>query len=112
MEWLIKQINIFLYNNLKAVCFRQHQTNGLAIERNRTHLSSIWGGKGRDGFLLTCALSAQEGQWGHLSWSWGVNSEETNHHLSGPIDFHMKSKYIYSVCAASQPRLPVRRPRS
>lgn len=64
-----------------------------------------WAGEGW--FLLTCAPSAQEGQQGHLSWSRGVNSEETSHHLSGPIDFHMKSKYIHSVCAALQLCLPV-----
>lgn len=33
--------------------------------------------------------------------SQGVNSEETDRHLSGPIDFHMKSKYLHSVCAAA-----------
>lgn len=70
------------------------------------------GGRGRDGFLLTCAASALERRRGHLSRSRGVNSEETNRHLSGPIDFHTKSKYIHSVCAASQAFLPAGRAQS
>lgn len=96
-----------------------HQQNWLCKEKERKKSRTAAGAsvihlewEGTGVFLLTCAQSAQEGQQGHLSWSRGVNSEETNRHLSGLIDFHMKSKYIHSVCAASQFFLPVGRAQS
>lgn len=40
------------------------------------------------------------------------NSEETNRHMSKPIDFHVKNKYLLFVCAASLFCLPVGRVQS
>lgn len=55
---------------------------------------------GRDGvrLALTWAASASAAAAKTFVSQPGVNSQETNRHLSGPIDFHMKSKYIHSVC--------------
>lgn len=67
--------------------------------RELANLSS-GSGRGAVRLTLTWAASASAGPARTFVSQPGVNSQETNRHLSGPIDFHMKSKYIHSVCTA------------
>lgn len=67
--------------------------------RDLANLSSR-SGRGAVRLALTWAALASAGAAKTFVSQPGVNSQETNRHLSGPIDFHMKSKYIHSVCTA------------